>query len=370
MAEKQQIINALRLINAKGIGPLSYFRMVDEYGTEENALATLEKINKLSWSYEKAEDEFLNCQKYGIKIITYKDEEYPLLLKQLSDYPPVLYVKGNMDALKFSRSVAIVGARSASINGCNIARKIAEDLAEKNICIISGMARGIDTAAHYGALNSKNGCGQTIAVLGTGVDVIYPLDNKDLYNNIAKNGCIVSEFPLKTVGNVTNFPRRNRIIAGLSQGVLVVEASMKSGSLITADWAIKQGKTLFAVPGTPMASKSSGTNYLIKKGAFLAEEATDVLPYLTEISSKQISTISKPKQKVLVFENNNVNFSENDNEEKFFSWLDYVTVDGVDVDELLRQTGKSAAELSAEILEMELKGIVQKRSNNRVALIK
>ena len=226
------------------------------------------------------------------------------------------------------------------------------------------MARGIDGAAHSGALMAN--LGSTVAVLGTGVDVIYPFENKDIYERIAQRGCIISEFPLGTQGNTLNFPRRNRIIAGLSQAVLVVEAGMKSGSLITADLAIKQGKTLFAVPGTPDVSRSSGTNYLIKKGAYLAEGAKDIIPYLKE--DHNLPQKLRPQQKVLVFANNDVKFSENVSVKS--SLVDFLSVDGVDIDELVRLSGMSASALAAEILELELNGVVRRLSGNKIALAK
>jgi len=368
VAESSEIISALQLINTPGIGPSSYFKLIEEYGSEEVAVSALLKSGKHPWSVEQAQTELSTCQANNIKIILHTDTDYPQQLKSLSDYPPLLYLKGNLETLKFNRSIAIVGSRSASVNGCKIASHIAQELAQQNVCIISGMARGIDTAAHCGALSTSGNQGSTIAILGTGIDVIYPPENKQLYENIAVNGCILSEFPLSTQGNTINFPRRNRLIAGLSQAVLVVEAGLKSGSLITADFAMKQGKPLFAVPGTPDVSKSSGSNLLIKKGAHLADCAQDIFPFLKAIFPGDFPKKVKPQQKVLVFANNDVNYSSNDKTDS--SLVDLLTVDGVDIDELIRLTGKSAAALSAEISELEISGIIRRLSGNRIALIK
>lgn len=366
MAEQNEIINALRLINTSGVGAVAYHRLVEQHGSEQAALSALCAIGRQIWSIERAQQELKNCADNGINIILYTDTEYPEILKNIDDFPPILYVKGNIQNLCYERSIAIVGARAASPNGCHIAERIAEDLAENNVCIISGMARGIDSAAHYGALSASNG--KTIAVLGTGVDVVYPPENQNLYEHIAQNGCVISEFPLGTIGNASNFPRRNRIIAGLSQGVLVVEAGLKSGSLITANYAIKQGKLLFAIPGTPDISRSSGSNHLIKQGATLVDCANDVLSALTKGKKQSFSKITHPQQKVLVFANNDVKFSKNENINSPLA--EFLTVDGVDIDELIRLTGKNAAELSAEILNLELEGVVRRISGNRVALIK
>ena len=364
MVETDKIISALRLINTPKIGAVAYFKILNKYGNEDDAISALEKIGRTPWSIERAQLELENCYSAGIDIIPYSDEQYPVILKNISDPPPLLYVKGNIKALHFSRSIAIVGSRSASINGRHLAEEIAHDLANKDVCIVSGMARGIDASAHHGALTSD--IGSTVAVLGTGVDVIYPPENRELYNQIAEKGCIISEFPLKTLGSPTNFPRRNRIIAGLSQAVLVVEAGLNSGSLITAQHAMKQAKPIFAMPGTPDFSHSSGSNMLIKKGAYLVENAMDIWPHLQK--SKILPPNITPKQKVLVFPNNDVKFSKNENIDS--SLVDFLTVDGVDIDELIRLTGKTAAELFALISELELGGVVRRVSGNRIALIK
>lgn len=371
MADKQQLIAGLRLYNTNGVGAASYIKLVEQHGSEEKALDALNHINKVSnWSVDRATQELEQCQRKGIVLLHYSDEEYPQALKSLNDFPPLLYAKGNLQALNQQMNAAIVGARSASLYGCKMASKIAYDLAEKGVCIISGMARGIDGAAHQGALLAQGEKGVSVAVLGTGVDVIYPIENSEIYNQIQENGCIISEFALGSEGLATNFPRRNRIISALSQAVLVVEAGMKSGSLITADYAMKQGKFLFAVPGTPSSANASGSNYLIKKGAMLAESAQDILPYILKAQQMPKQEYTKPRQKVLVFENNDVKFSSDDEKQKTGSLTDYLTVDGVLVDELIRLTGKDSTTIAAEILELELNGTAQRLSGGRVALIK
>ncbi len=372
MANKEQLISALRLYGTSGIGAASYMRLVELYGSEEKAVAELEKSAKYRpWSIDRAENELRQCQEKGIVLLHYSDKEYPQALsKNLKDFPPLLYAKGNLNALNAPLNVAIVGSRSASVYGCKIATQTACELAEKGVCIISGMARGIDGASHQGAMFANCGQGSTVAVLGTGVDVVYPPSNLDIYNKIMVNGCIISEFSLGTEGIAGNFPRRNRLIAGLAQAVLVVEAGLKSGSLITADLALKQHKLLFAVPVTPANSSASGTNQLIKKGALLAEGANDILPHLTSIKTSPRTEYSKPKQKVLVFENNDVKFSAEDKKNNLPSLISFLTVDGVQIDDLIRATGKDASVLASEILDLELSGEVRRLSGGRIALIK
>ncbi|MBQ9235230.1 MAG: DNA-processing protein DprA [Alphaproteobacteria bacterium] len=369
MADKQKIIAALRLLGTPRIGVSSYMKLVREYGSEEAALQMLARMGKYAPApVEQAEDVWRYCADNHINILHYADSAYPQALKSLDDFPPLLYAKGRIDLLNPLKSAAIVGARSASINGCKIASSIAAELASSGVCIISGMARGIDTASHSGALSVEKGA--TVAVLGTGVDVIYPPENVEIYHRLSEQGCIISEFPLGTGGIAGNFPRRNRIIAALSQVVLVVEAGLKSGSLITADCAVKQGKVLFAVPGTPDASKSSGANYLIKKGAYLAEDAADILPYIKEMRPSSPAQCATPQQKVLVFENNDVNFSDNEDNDIASDLLSCITLDGVSIDDLIRLTKRSFTDVSSEILELEIQGKVQRRSGNRVALVK
>ncbi|MBR4105996.1 MAG: DNA-processing protein DprA [Alphaproteobacteria bacterium] len=369
MAASTDIINALRLISTSGIGAVGYYRLVAEHGSEQAALDALAAIGQTFWSIERAKQEMELCAAKDIKILLYTDHEYPSLLKNINDYPPILYVKGNPQALNLSRNIAIVGSRAASSNGCRIAARIAEELAEQQIGIISGMARGIDSAAHCGALTAKDGL--TVAVLGTGVDVVYPSENQNLYEQIAEHGCVISEFPLGTSGIAANFPRRNRIIAGLSQGVLVVEAGLKSGSLITADYAIRQGKMLFAVPGTPDVTRSSGSNFLIKKGAVLADCAADILSALKRHPASSFMQNSQAQQKVLVFANNDVKFSKNEKKNNIDSPLaEFLTVDGVEIDELIRLTGQNPSAVAAQILELELGGIIRRTSGNKIALIK
>ena len=220
-------------------------------------------------------------QKYKIDVISINDKKYPQILKQIYDPPISLYIKGNAEILN-GKNIAIVGCRNSSKYGEEAAKYFAYNLSAKGINIISGLARGIDTYAHIGNLgammhNSNDICGKTIAVVGNGIDIIYPKENKYLEEKIIKSGgCIISEYPLGTKPEKFNFPARNRIISGLSKGVLVIEARAKSGTLITIDFALQQGRDVYVVPGNINSVNSVGTNDLIKQGAKLVTRVEEI----------------------------------------------------------------------------------------------
>ena len=246
----------------------------------------LEKINLnkedidriLNIYYKKNKNNIKNfIKKNNIITVSINDENYPNSLKNIYDPPILLYLKGNIDLI-YKKSISIIGCRLCSSYGKVVTKKFAYNLAKKNITIISGLARGIDTYAHIGALEAN---GNTIAVLGSGIDVIYPKENENLYNSIIKNnGLIISEYIIGTKPIPINFPKRNRIISALSSGVLVTEAKIRSGSFITVDFALEQGKEIFAVPGNINSVNSEGTNSLIKQGAKLVTSVDDILDEL------------------------------------------------------------------------------------------
>ncbi|MEE6208503.1 MAG: DNA-processing protein DprA, partial [Alphaproteobacteria bacterium] len=251
--------------------------------------------------------------------------------------------------------------------------RIAYDLTQADVLVVSGMARGIDAAAHKGALYAKQQQGPTIAVLGTGVDEIYPLENADLYNDICRQGLAISEFALGTKAQVSNFPRRNRIISALTQGLLVAEASLNSGSLITARLALEQGKEIFAVPGSPLENRAAGPNRLIKEGAVLTESAEDILNVLSMTANRQIK-ISKIESLPLDKAENNVNISVQNTAEKTKSenvnLLDLISFEGVDIDVLLRTSNLPQADFFTQILDLEFSGKIQRQAGNKVARLK
>jgi len=265
-------------------------------------------------------------------IITLADPRYPKALLQTEDPPTLLYVRGKPELLD-TPSLAIVGSRNASPQGCQTARAFAKSLADSGFSIVSGLALGIDSAAHEGALETANPAVSTIAVIGTGADRLYPARNKELAQSIVEKGVIVSEFPLGTPAAAANFPRRNRIISGLSRGVLVVEAALQSGSLITARLAGEQGREVFAIPGSIHSPLSKGCHQLIRQGAKLVETATDILEELgTEVSLSLRETAPASADPLLAA-------------------LGY---DPCSLDELSRRTQWPAEQLLPKLLELEL----------------
>ena len=225
---------------------------------------------------EFAREQLRLANKLGVSFVTYWDPRYPKRLKQISDPPVLLYVRGTLPT-EDEAMVAVVGTRVPSAYGRLVAANLSRDLVTEGVTVVSGLARGIDTVAHKAALEAG---GRTIAVLGSGLDVVYPAENRALAAEIAKAGAVISEFPLGTQPDATNFPRRNRIISGMSAGTLVVEAGEKSGALITAQLALEQNREVFAVPGNVTSERSRGTNRLIKQGAKLVENVQDILDEL------------------------------------------------------------------------------------------
>ena len=371
--KEDYLIDILQMTNTDGVGPVSFYKYLHKYGNTKDALMALKEKKQIISRYE-AESIMDKAKKIGAKIISYTDKEYPQSLLQINDAPPLLYTIGNTDLLNYPMTIAIVGARNASIAGRKIASRIAYDLSQNDVLIVSGMARGIDSAAHKGALYSKNQKGATIAVLGTGPDIVYPTENKELYDNICKNGLVISEFPFGTSAQVSNFPRRNRIISALSLGVLIVEANLHSGSLITAKTALEQGKEIFAVPGSPLENRARGPNMLIKEGAILTENSDDILNVLSIIQNQNIK-----KTKMITFPldkgQNNVNISDNeiicanhkDTENKL---IDLISFEGVDIDELFRLSNLSQQDFFTQLLDLELSGNIIRQVGNKVAKIK
>ncbi|MDI6744707.1 MAG: DNA-processing protein DprA [Thermodesulfovibrionales bacterium] len=285
----------------------------------------------------------------GIKIVAFSNKDYPEMLKNIEDAPIVLYIKGTIQ--KEDRyAVAIVGSRKYSSYGKLAAEKLSSELSSRGFTIVSGMARGIDTLAHAAAVNSG---GRSIAVLGSGIDVPYPPENRGLMEKLAVSGCVISEFPPGTPPEKENFPKRNRIISGLSLGVLVVEATADSGSLITATYAVEQGKEVFAVPGNINSANSKGTNDLIKKGAKLVQSSEDVIEELAPILKGYIGTREKANVELSV-------------EEKRL--CDIMTAEPKHVDMLSRESTMPAQKVLGILLSLELKGIAKQAEGKKFFL--
>ena len=284
-ATAPEILAKLRLIRTSGVGPLTYQRLMARHATAAEALDALPDMARAGGRSSidihpagDAERELAALDRMGAHLIFLGDRTYPTLLTLLSDPPPLLAVLGNPALMLSDRTVGIVGARNASANGMRMAEALATDLASRGITVVSGMARGIDAAAHEGAL----AVGHTIAAVAGGLDHPYPPENAKLQARIAERGAVVAEAPLGTAPQSRHFPRRNRIIAGLSLGLVVVEAALRSGTLITAGLAQDADREIFAVPGSPLDPRCHGSNDLIRQGAHLTEGAADVLAHLPD----------------------------------------------------------------------------------------
>jgi DNA processing protein len=297
------MIDWIALNMTPGVGPRAATKLLERFGsadavfharrTELESLRlkpeTIESIIKREF-HEKAEKEFERVKELGGDVLILDDGSYPSLLREIDDPPPVLYVKGDWQACFDQPSVGVIGSRTCSTYGENSSEMLARDLASRGITVTSGLARGIDAAAHRGAIRGE---GRTIAVMGTGLDTVYPRENTKLTREILDaGGCLVTQFPLGTPPLKDNFPCRNRIISGLSLGVLIVEASERSGSLITARLAAEQNREVMAVPGNITSGNSFGTNYLIKSGAKLVQQWQDVV---SELPAEIAASILPPK---------------------------------------------------------------------------
>jgi DNA processing protein len=346
MTDEASLKAWLALSLTRGLGGESARRLLKEFGSPDAIYAapvsSLKSVVKTDVAAEISRgiaDETVDpalawLEDNNNHIVTLADSDYPQALLNIPDPPLLLYVKGRLDLLN-RPALAVVGSRSATPQGINNAEAFAKSLSDAGLCIISGMAHGIDAAAHRGALRGQGG---SIAIVGTGLDIVYPAANRDLAHMLAQQGTLVSEFPLATPPLAANFPRRNRLISGMSLGCLVVEASLQSGSLITARLALEQGRDVFAIPGSIHAPQSKGCHALLKQGAKLVETAQDILEELGGV-------LASPAQ-------------PSDSEGADSALLEHLGFDPVDVDTLSLRCGLTIAELSAMLLTLELSGRV------------
>jgi DNA processing protein len=290
------------------------------------------------------------------RLVTLADTDYPKTLLDIPDPPMMLYAKGRISLLA-RPAVAVVGSRNATAQGVANAEKFSEALSEAGLTVVSGMALGIDTAAHQGGLRfaGQNG-GSTVAVIGTGADIVYPARNRALAHQIAEAGCIVSEYPIGTPAIAANFPRRNRIISGLAAGVLVVEAAAQSGSLITARMAAEQGRDVFAIPGSIHSPLSKGCHQLIKQGAKLVESAQDILEELKQFTSMQASTQSNKSGSTTHGDTQTSGATKDPVIDRLLTALGF---DPVPADTLAQRCNLDAATLNAQLLTLELAGLLE-----------
>lgn len=355
------LLDWLQLARSENVGPLTFHRLLNRYGTAASALKALPELavqGGLKRSLKMAsrvevEKELFDLRAFGADLLSLEDPLYPALLKHIDSPPPLLTVKGQLSLLSGSL-FAIVGARNASAMGKKMANKLAVDLGAQGWTIASGLARGIDGAAHLGSLQKG-----TIAVLAGGIDCIYPPENEALYAQIAEIGVLIAESPFGVQPHATLFPRRNRIISGISRAVLVVEAALKSGSLITARYALEQGREVFAIPGHPLDPRARGCNQLIKNGAVLVETIEDI--------EQEISPTT------LLSRAENLQISENHAPSAFLdvarsSINDNLNYTPISVDELIRECQLSASDVWVVLLEMEIAGRLERHPGGKVSL--
>ncbi len=309
------------------------------------------RIGAVDWGLYEAQIALsMSC---GARIVSRWDERYPSLLRHIASPPPVLFVRGEIELLERD-AVAIVGTRAPSTSAMVFTARLARDVAAAGGVVVSGMARGIDTAAHRGALDA--GDGSTIAVLGTGVDVAYPVENETLLEHIAEAGCVVSEQWLGTEALPHAFPRRNRIISGLAHGVVVVEGGIKSGALITARWALQQGREVGAVPGFPGDFRSAGPNQLVREGAFVVESADDVFAHIT-----QLRAAAAPSARAPVESDATAGCHLDDDSRRVYG----VISRDADADDVARAAGLDVERVQRALVRLEIDGLVTRSAGGR-----
>jgi DNA processing protein len=364
----QNTIDSLRLIRSENVGNKTFFDLIKLFGKASEAIKHVEEMSlkggrkkpiKL-FSLIEAEAEIQKANELGVKILAYNDELYPKILRHIPDAPPVINAVGRLSLLN-SQSVAIVGARNCSISGIQFTNKLAEDLSQAGLTIVSGFARGIDTAAHKASIDRG-----TIAVLAGGIDHIYPQENKDLYYKIAELGCIIAELPIGSSPSSQHFPQRNRIISGISLATIVIEASLGSGSLITANLALDQGREVFAVPGFPFDPRYKGNNKLLKQGALMVESAADVLNNLPNLNAGQqsFSLEDSSEKKYADVLNNFANIPAKTRDEV----LTLLSNSPIDIELLSKHSDIPLNLVYVVIIELELAGKILRHPGNRVSL--
>ncbi len=346
---------------------MTWRELMDHFGSAVDAIDALPdfagragKRNITITSAADADRELAQIAELGAWTVTLGEPDYPSALAAIDDAPPVLFVRGN--AAAFTKTgIAIVGARNASANGRRIAEILASELSvESGAAIISGLARGIDTSAHAGAIA---GGGTTIAVMAGGIDIVYPPENEDLYQNIVETGAVVSEMPAGLKPQARHFPRRNRIVSGLSLAVIVVEAAQRSGSLITARMAGEQGRAVLAVPGSPLDPRAFGANHLIREGAVLVRNAEDVFEAVRPMATQTTphAETPPPRSRAPVLD---LDSAGTDSRETVISCL---SPEPVAVDEIVRRCQLTAPVVRTILLELELAGRLERHPGNRVA---
>lgn len=365
MSEKRPLSDSerldwLRLIRSDNVGPVIFGQLLERFGSAAEALSALPDLAKRGgrksfrvYPSDAAESEIEKLTAVEAHLIARCEPEYPPALAAVDDAPPLLAVRGRSEILN-RRGVAVVGARNASANGIRFARQLATDLGNAGLLVVSGLARGIDAAAHRGALSTG-----TVAVLAGGVDLVYPAENAGLYDEVISQGAAISEMPPGLQPQARHFPQRNRIVAGMSLGVVVVEAAVKSGSLITARLAGEYGRDVFAVPGSPLDPRARGSNDLLRQGATLTESAGDIIQALAAPAAAPPLTISQPASQP----------TDSDVESASKQILEKLGPAPTPVDEIIRQCHVPPSVVHMALLELELAGRLTRHPGNMVSLI-
>jgi DNA processing protein len=355
----QDLIDRLRLLRTPGIGPVTYRQLIMRFGTPAAALAAVPDLARRGGgkapalrTRDEAEREIARVEKLGAKWLALGQGLYPRLLGELEDAPPLLIAKGDLNLLD-RQAVAIVGARNASAAACRFARGLAHDLGQHDLVVVSGLARGIDSAAHEGALATG-----TVGVVAGGIDIFYPPENQERQKALYERGLVIAEMPPGTEPRARHFPYRNRIIAGMSSGTVVVEAAPRSGSLITARLAADAGREVMAVPGSPLDPRAQGCNQLIRDGATLIQNAADVVEAIRPFESRVRSapeSYAGPAEEV--------------NGHDALSLVEELLGPSpVPVDEIMRLSGAPSGAVQMALLELDLAGRLDRHAGNKVSL--
>jgi DNA processing protein len=361
LSQPADLVDRLRLIRTPGIGPVAFRQLLMRFGTADAAIAAIPDLARRGggkvptvFPPDRAEREMATVDRLGARYLSLGHGLYPRALAELDDAPPLIIAQGNF-ALLDRPMVAIVGARNASAAACRFARGLAHDLGREGVSVVSGLARGIDSAAHDGSID-----GGTIAVIAGGIDIFYPPENEDRQKDIATRGLLIAEMPPGTEPRARHFPYRNRIIAGLAAGTVVVEAAPQSGSLITARLAAEAGREVMAVPGSPLDPRAQGCNQLIRDGATLIQTAADVMESITHLNGK-VASPSRPFD-------HQPHPSADAEPDIRIRIEDLLGPSPVPVDEIVRLSGAEPGAVQLVLLELDLAGRLDRHAGNKVSL--
>ncbi len=364
--DEPERLACLRLIRSGNVGPVTFRELINQFGGAQRALDALPDLTRRAGGpahricpKADAERELSAAEKIGVRPIFTIEPGYPAVLAATGVPPPLLYIKGNAELLQ-RPTVAIVGSRQASAAGHKLARQFAAELGRAGFVIASGLARGIDGAAHEAALLTG-----TVAVVAGGIDIIYPPEHADLTQRIAEKGCIISEMPPGFVPRAKEFPRRNRIIAGVSLGVLVVEAARRSGTLVTARLAAELGREVFAIPGHPLDPRAEGTNQLLKSGAVFVTEAADLIAALQPMIEQPLDRVLAREPATSPVPCNEPELSNSDRQRVLSALGPHPS----DVDEIGRAAGLSARAVRLVLVELDLAGRIERHGQHLVSLL-